>query len=159
VRPNGVLRAFKTPCTRISVRQTSPLVTNRGSNLLLPLPHPLGIRLEGADIPTNAKAGSIYSAAEKVDTSSPTGRLANSISSMDSSITPLLLLGVMMPPASPRSLRRKSPGRVPEGAARRQFDSIQHKDHPFGEIIRTGDARGLLVGHHDRCGKGNLLAR
>src|ERR671913_1965719 len=27
------------------------------------------------------------------------------------------------------------------------------------KIIRLGDARYLLCGHHDRCGKGNLLAR
>ena len=27
------------------------------------------------------------------------------------------------------------------------------------KIIRSGDARGLHVGHHDRCGKGNLVAR
>jgi hypothetical protein len=27
------------------------------------------------------------------------------------------------------------------------------------KIIRLGDARSLLGEHHDRCGKGNLLAR
>jgi hypothetical protein len=36
--------AFKTACTLIKLRPTGPLVTNRGSNLLLPLPRPrLGI--------------------------------------------------------------------------------------------------------------------
>jgi hypothetical protein len=44
-------------------------------NSCLPLPRPFGICLDGADGPTKAKAGRIYSADEKVDTSSPTGRL------------------------------------------------------------------------------------
>ena len=67
-------------------------------------PPPLGIRLEDANGPPNARAGRIYSADEKVDTSSPTGRL-DSVSSADSSIALLSLLGAMMPHVSSRSLR------------------------------------------------------
>ena len=55
VGPNGMLRGFKIACTRIEGRPTGSLVADRGSNLLLPLPRHLGIRVEGANGPTNAR--------------------------------------------------------------------------------------------------------
>jgi hypothetical protein len=70
-----------------------------------PSPRPLGIGLDGADVPTNTRAERIYSAAEHVDTSSPTGRLADLISSTDSSIALLSLASAMMAPVGSRSLR------------------------------------------------------
>jgi hypothetical protein len=40
VGPDRVLQAFKTACTRISVRQTRPLVADRGRNSCYPSPPP-----------------------------------------------------------------------------------------------------------------------
>ena len=72
---------------------------------LLPTPWPLGIRLEGADDPTNARAGRIHWADGKAHTPSPTERLADSVSSTVSSIALPFIFDVMMPPASSRSRR------------------------------------------------------
>jgi len=92
-------------CARIASRRSGPWQQTEGRISCLPLPRPFGIYLEGADGSTNAKAGRIYSDAEKVDTPDPTGRLLDSVSSMDSSIALLFLLGLMMPPVSSRSRR------------------------------------------------------
>jgi hypothetical protein len=71
----------------------------------MPPPRPLGIRLEGSDDPTNARAGRLYSADGKAHTPSPTERLTDSVSSTDSSIALLFIFDVMMPPASSRFRR------------------------------------------------------
>src|SRR5215204_6725098 len=86
-------------------RQADRASSNRPGVESPATPPPLGICLDGADGSTNARAGRTYSAAEKVDTSNPRGRLLDSVSSTDSSITPLSLFDAMMPPVSSRSLR------------------------------------------------------
>src|ERR671910_1658634 len=71
-------------------------------------PSPLRDLPRGRWRPTNARAAMIYSADGKAHMLSPTGRLADSVSSTDSSIALLSLLGAMMPPVSSRSLRTLS---------------------------------------------------
>ena len=104
VGPNRVLRGFKTACTRIEVRTPGLRTRDRGPDLLVPLPRPFGICLNAADGPMNARAGGIYSADGNAHTPDSTGRL-DSVSSTDSSLALLLLLGAMMLPVSSRSLR------------------------------------------------------
>jgi len=96
--------AFKTACARIASRRPGHWQQTEGRISCLPLPRPFEIQVEGADGPTNARTGMIYSAAEKVDTSSLPARL-DSVSSTGSLIALLFLLGVMMPPGSSRSRR------------------------------------------------------
>jgi hypothetical protein len=86
------------------VRPTGLSRTTGGDPPATP-PRPLGICLDGADDPTNAKAGRIYAADSKAHTSGPTERLAGLVSSTDSSIALLFIFDVMIPPASSRSRR------------------------------------------------------
>jgi len=67
-RIDGVRDTLETACTHTCFRPTGPLLTDRGLNSCLPYPRPLRIRIKRASGPTNAGAGRIYSAAEKVDT-------------------------------------------------------------------------------------------
>ena len=104
VGPTEMVQAFKTACTRIEVRTPGLRTRDRGPDLLVPLPRPFGICLNAADGPMNARAGGIYSADGNAHTPGSTGRL-DSVSSTDSSLALLLLLGAMMLPVSSRSLR------------------------------------------------------
>src|SRR5215208_6256531 len=67
-RIDGVRDTLETACTHTCFRPTGPLLTDRGLNSCVPYPRPLRIRIKRARGPTNAGAGRIYSAAEKVDT-------------------------------------------------------------------------------------------
>ena len=51
-------QTFKTASMRTSLRPTGFLVADRGANSCYPSP-PLGIRVRGANSPTNARAGGV----------------------------------------------------------------------------------------------------
>jgi hypothetical protein len=58
--------------THTSVRPTGPLVADRGANSCYPSPlRPLGIRVEGANGPTNARAGGILPSSKGKARTSP----------------------------------------------------------------------------------------